>query len=263
VRGQVPESIRAVQWKDLLHVNKLEALHELSISAPWLVASWIAASRGWLPVALACSFMFFLTGLRQVHNAYHYALGVSRAAHDWVMLALSVLMLGSMHAVQINHLRHHRHCMETDDIEAMSAREPAWRAIAVGPLFPLRLHRKALAVATARQRRWILLELLANGGWIAVVFWVLELRWLQYHVAAMAAGQCLTSFFAVWTVHHDCEEGGPIARTIRGRVKAFASYEMFFHLEHHLFPAVPTRRLPILAGRLDAVAPELGAKRVF
>jgi fatty acid desaturase len=118
-------------------------------------------------------------------------------------------------------------------------------------------------VATPRQRRWILLELLANAGWIAVVFWVLELRWLQYHVAAMAAGQCLTSFFAVWTVHHDCEEEGPIARTIRGRVKAFLSYEMFFHLEHHLFPAVPTRRLPILAGRLDAVAPELGAKRVF
>ena len=46
-------------------------------------------------------------------------------------------------------------------------------------------------------------------------------------------------------------------------MKAFVSYEMFFHLEHHLFPAVPTRRLPILAGRLDAVAPELGAKRVF
>src|SRR6266446_8182927 len=75
---------------------------------------------------------------------------ISRAAHDWVMLALSVLMLGSMHAVQINHLRHHRHCMEADDIEAMSAREPVWRAIAVGPLFPLRLHGKALAVATAR-----------------------------------------------------------------------------------------------------------------
>jgi fatty acid desaturase len=132
-----------------------------------------------------------------------------------------------------------------------------------GPALSLRLHRKALEVATARQRRWILLELLANTAWIAVVFWVLELRWLQYHVAAMAAGQCLTSFFAVWTVHHDCEEGGPTARTIRGRVKAFMSYEMFFHLEHHLFPAVPTRRLPILAGRLDAVAPELGAKRVF
>jgi hypothetical protein len=33
----------------------------------------------------------------------------------------------------------------------------------------------------------------------------------------MAAGQYLTAFFAVWTVHHPCEAArGPIARTIRG-----------------------------------------------
>jgi fatty acid desaturase len=55
-----------------------------------------------------------------VHNAYHYALGVSRAATEWVMLALSVLMLGSMHAVQVNHLRHHRYCLGEEDVEAMA-----------------------------------------------------------------------------------------------------------------------------------------------
>ena len=78
------------------------------------------------------------------------------------------------------------------------------------------------------------------------------------------AGQCHTAFFAVWTVHHGCEAArGPIARTIRGRVKAVISYDMFFHVEHHLYPAVPTRRLPILARRLDAVAPELAVRRVF
>jgi fatty acid desaturase len=31
---------------------------------------------------------------------------------------------------------------------------------------------------------------------------------------------------------------------------------MFFHLEHHLFPQVPTARLHILARRLDAAEPE-------
>jgi fatty acid desaturase len=38
---------------------------------------------------------------------------------------------------------------------------------------------------------------------------------------------------------------------------------MFYHLEHHLFPAVPTSHLPELARRLDAVAPALNSKRVF
>src|SRR5437899_10612802 len=154
-----------VEWKDLRRLRPTEVVQELLISAPWLLASWFAAAQGVYAAAFACSFMFFLTGLRQVHNAYHCALGLSRGATEWVMFVLSVLMLGSMHAVQINHLRHHRHCMEADDIEAMSARWPAWRAIVAGPLFPLRLHGTALEVATSRQRRWIHLELLANAAW--------------------------------------------------------------------------------------------------
>ncbi|HLG57634.1 MAG TPA: fatty acid desaturase [Vicinamibacterales bacterium] len=35
----------------------------------------------------------------------------------------------------------------------------------------------------------------------------------------------------------------------------FLSYDMFHHVEHHLFPAVPTCRLPELSRRLDLVAP--------
>jgi fatty acid desaturase len=98
---------------------------------------------------------------------------------------------------------------------------------------------------------------------VVAVFFVLEIRWLEYHVVAMLLGQCLTGFFAVWTVHHDCDPQGRFARTIRHRAKAFMTYNMFYHVEHHLFPAVPTCRLPVLAQRLDAVAPELAANKVF
>jgi len=256
--------LRGIEWRDLRDLSGREVVHELTLSAPWLAGSLAAAAWGhWVP-AFACSFMFFLTGLRQAHNAQHYALGLPRVATDGVMLALSIAMLGSMHAVQTNHLRHHRFCLEEEDVEGMSARMPAWRAIALGPLFPLRLHRQALAVASIRQRRWIHAELAANVVWIVVALGLLEVTWLRYHVAAMAAGQCLTAFFAVWTVHHGCERlRGPIARTIRGRVKALISYDMFFHVEHHLYPAVPTCRLPVLARRLDAASPELAARRVF
>jgi fatty acid desaturase len=256
--------LRGVEWKDLRELSRAEVAHELLISAPWLAGSLTAAAWDHHLPALACSFMFFLTGLRQAHNAQHYALGLPRLATDGVMLLLSVAMLGSMHAVQTNHLRHHRFCLEDQDVEGASARLSAWRAIVVGPLFPIRLHREALAVSSARQRRWIHAELAVNGLWIIAVLLLLDVAWLRYHVAAMAVGQCLSAFFAVWTVHHGCEAArGPIARTIRGGVKAVLSYDMFFHVEHHLYPAVPTRRLPILARRLDAVAPELAARRVF
>jgi fatty acid desaturase len=86
---------------------------------------------------------------------------------------------------------------------------------------------------------------------------------LRYHVTAMLVGQCLTAFFAVWTVHHDCDRYHFIARTVRNRVKNVMTLSMFFHVEHHLFPGVPTCHLDVVAQRLDAAAPELSRMRVF
>jgi fatty acid desaturase len=262
--GDLP-FIRAgdVEWIDLLPLKPHEVVHELLISLPWLAGSLLAAAHGHFAIALACSFMFFLTGLRQVHNAFHHALGLPRAASDAVMLVLSVLMLGSMHAVQVNHLRHHRHCMAEDDIEAMGARRSAMGAILLGPWYPWCLHRKALEVATPGERKWIHAELVANGLWIGAVVFLLDIAALQYHVAAMALGQCFTAFFAVWTTHHGCVEAGPVARTIRNRFKALVTYDMFYHFEHHTFPSVPTCKLAVLAKRIDACAPELPLRKVY
>ena len=251
----------SIEWKDLTELSKWDVFHNLTLSIPWLLASWVLYAFGYTVLGLGCSFRFFMTGLRQVHDAYHYLLGVSRVKTEALMFVQSVLMLGSMHAIQINHLRHHRLCMQAEDIEAMSARMPAWRAILMGPFFPWRLHKKALAIGTKNQRAWIGAELLANVVWVVLVFVFLDVQWLKYHVCAMAIGQCLTSFFAVWTVHHDCPDDR--ARTIRGKWRGLVSYNLFFHAEHHLFPRVPSRNLPMIAQRLDKVAPHLTTYRVF
>jgi len=255
--------IRSVAWRDLVYVSRLEVVRELLLSVPWLAASILLAHRGYYLPALGFSFVFFLTGLRQVHNAYHYALGIPRRATEGVMFVLSVMMLGSMHAVQFNHLQHHKHCMDDDDVEGASARMSALGALLMGPWFPVRLHFKALQVAAPRQFRWIIAELLANAAWIVAVFAFLDVAALKYHVIIMAIGQCLTSFFAVWTVHHDCDRSHFIARTLRHRLKSLVFFDMFFHVEHHLFPKVPTCHLALLAKRLDQAAPELQHKQVF
>ena len=110
--------------------------------------------------------------------------------------------------------------------------------------------------AHGRVRRWMLAELAGNFAVVGLVAGVLPERILLYHLSAMAIGQCLTAFFAVWTVHHDCAEATPPARTIRHPVRRIVTFNMFFHLEHHLFPQVPTARLHLLARRIDAAAPE-------
>ena len=239
--------VRAVQWRDLTKLNMAEMIRELTLSLPWLALSLFFAHRGLYGPALAFSFMFFLAGLRQVHNAHHYALGLSRQATEWVMLALSLLMLGSMHAVQINHLRHHRHLMDEDDVEAISARMKWWQALLFGPMFPVLLHWKAFSVGSLVSAAWMFASPLA----------------FRHHVIAMLAGQCLTAFFAVWTVHHDCDRYHFIARTVRNRAKNVMTLSMFFHVEHHLFPSVPTCYLNVVAQRLDDTAPELSRMRVF
>ena len=93
-----------VQWRDLAAATPADAIRELLLPLPWLAGSLILAEFELYPPALLASFVFFLTGLRVVHGAFHYTLGLPRRATDCVMFAFSLAMLGSMHAVQWNHL---------------------------------------------------------------------------------------------------------------------------------------------------------------
>ena len=243
--------VRAVPWRDLLQLTWAEKAWELILPLPWLVGSFASYASGHWILGAVCSFYLFLTGLRQSHGAQHYTLGIPRRLQDLVMFVLSLLMLGSMHAVQVSHLHHHRHCLDEDDAEGSTARLAWWRAILVGPLFPLRLHRAAWRLGSPVKRRWIAAEvagLLAVAG-LTIVF--PRLQALCWHVLAMLIGESLTGFFAVWTVHHGCEPEGLFARTQRGRWVNRLGYSMFYHAEHHLFPAVPTCHLSCLAERLD------------
>lgn len=255
------ERLRNVEWRDLLPLSRAEVVYETLIATPWLTVSlvgWhLAASShtSFALVALASAFFFFLTGLRQVHNAYHYALGLGRRSTDLTMLALSVAMMSAMHAVQTTHLNHHRHCLDDNDVEGRAAQRTWWHALAGGPAFAVHLHRSGWALANARTRRWIAAELIALAV-MALAAVLIDWLPLRAHVVTMIAGQCFTAFFAVWTVHHDCQPLDRIARTQRGWLKNVVSYDMFHHVEHHLFPAVPTCHLPELSRRLDRVAPE-------
>src|SRR5262245_18947463 len=136
-----------VEWRDLVPLTKGERFWELTLPLPWFVLSLYFYGRGWWWAGLACSFFLFLTGLRESHNAQHCSLGISRRAHDYVLFALSMLMLASMHAVQVTHLHHHRHCLEKEDSEGATARTAWWKALLTGPLFACRLHASAWRLA--------------------------------------------------------------------------------------------------------------------
>jgi fatty acid desaturase len=254
--------VRQVQWRDLLEMTRLQKWLELTLPLPWLLLSLYFYSRSIWPIAAFCSFYFFLTGLRQSHGAQHYSLGVAKGFQDAILFILSLLMLGSMHAVQVSHLHHHRHCLDEDDTEGATARLPWWRAVLLGPIFPLRLHYAAWRLGSPVKRFWIAAEVAGIFAVLIASILVSNLV-LRCHVATMFAGESLTGFFAVWTVHHDCDPNGVYSRTQRGRWINRLFYNMFYHTEHHLFPLVPTCHLSRLAARLDAVSTDIQSKQVL
>ena len=252
------DRVRAVAWRDLVPMRPIDGCVECLHPAPWLLGSWLLAGQAAWPGAICCSFMFFLTALRLNHEAIHFNLGLSRRGHFRVLHGLSVLMLGSNNAVASNHLQHHAHLGTRRDLEGKAGRMGLWGVLAYGPLFPFEMHAAAWRRGSPELRRRMRIDLGLNLGMVAAALGSGS-GVLVYHLLAMNVAQCLTAFFAVWITHHHCVDAALVARTQRSRLLNLLSYSMFFHLEHHLFPAVPVRRLSLLAARLDAAVPELAA----
>jgi fatty acid desaturase len=254
--------IREIPWRDLVALAPVERWRELLLPLPFLIAARVAFALDGVTVTLLASAYFFLAGLRVVHDAFHSNLALPRRVNNAVLLALSGLMLGSMHAVRLTHLQHHRDCLGPGDVEGNTARRSALVAIAAGVAFPVALHRAAWRIADRTGRRWIVAELALTSGLVALAA-LAGAPQLTNHVVLMLIAQTLTGFFAVWTVHHDVDPDRQIARTLRSRVKSALALGMFFHLEHHLFPRVPTCHLPALSDRLERAAPALSKARVY
>lgn len=250
---------RQVSWRDLVPMRPRDGWVECLHPLPWLALSWTLAAAGLWLFATAASFMFFLTALRLNHEAIHGNLGFGTVGHRRVLHWLSMVMLGSNSAVAFNHLQHHKHLGRPADLEGKAGRMSGWRVLLYGPVFPIEMHAAAWRQGGRALRRRMLIDGAANGAMLGAAA-LTALPVLLYHLAAMLAAQCLTAFFAVWITHHDLDEHELEARTQRGALLNWATYNMFFHLEHHLFPAVPVKRLGQLALRLDAAVPETMAR---
>jgi fatty acid desaturase len=254
------EIVQKVNWKDLRHLSIKEMLIENNLTIPWVLASWGLAYFGYYVWALPFSAFFFLTALRQVHNGFHNSLGTDKRLVWFTLFSNSVLMMASIHAVKFNHIRHHKYCLSDEDYEGKSARMSWLGAILYGPVHMFLIHKVTLKKGNSNYKKNVLAELAAIALFAAFVFYF-QITFLMYHIIVMVIGEFLMAFFAVWTVHHDTED--QFARTQRGGWKNKITFSMFFHLEHHLFPAVPTIKLPELARRIDAVLPELEKKNTF
>ncbi|HYF03813.1 MAG TPA: fatty acid desaturase [Patescibacteria group bacterium] len=258
---QHSEIVKQIYWRDLTKLSLKEMLIENNLTIPWALASWGLAYFGYYAFALPFSALFFLTALRQVHNGFHNSLGTNRFLTWMTLFTNSILMMASMHAVKFNHIRHHKYCLGEEDYEGKSAGMTWLGAILYGPKHMYLIHKVALELGNSKYRKNVAIELASILIFTTIIF-AFTIDFLIYHAIIMFLGEMLSAFFAVWSVHHDCEDE-TIARTQRTKWKNIITYSMFYHLEHHLFPAVPTIKLPELAKRIDEALPELVKKNTF
>jgi beta-carotene hydroxylase len=209
-------------------------------------------------------FLIFVAVVTVTHDVVHGSLGLGPRQTEWALFVFGAVLLESGHAYRTTHLQHHRSFPGPDDPEGDPARMTLWTAVLHGPLFLPRLWWWAYRRNSGRpgQRLWLLLE----AAWAVavpvagVLLWAYTPAVLVYVVLAIV-GSWVYPLLTVYLPHHGYGDT-PLTQTgsLRGRVIPALFLELTYHLEHHLYPGVPSHHLAELARRLDPFFQEAGVR---
>lgn len=250
----------ATLGRDLLRTSPRQ--RALALVRPYLgiggfaVASYFGV--WWLAPVIV--FAIFVSVVTVTHDVVHDALELGRGASEFALFALGTVLLESGHAYRITHRQHHRVFPGPDDPEGDPARLPLPGAILYGPLFLPRLWCWAVRRRGHCERLWLLTEAGVAIGFIAGGILLFPLTSAPLLYAALVIAGSWT--YPLLTVHLPHRHYGdtPLTQThtLRGRIIPAVFLELTYHLEHHLYPQVPSHNLPELARRLDPYLREAG-----
>ncbi len=238
---------------DLLRVSPRRRAISLALPFLWCGAYFGFAALGWWPAAvLALVGLSFVTYGSTSHDLVHRNLGLPRRVNDVLLCVIELLALRSGHAYQAAHLHHHARYPHADDIEATAARRSWLGALAEGVVFQPRIWLWAARNAKG-VRGWVVGEgvaCLALAG-LAVGLAAVTPAFLVY-AALMVTGAWVIPLVTSYLPHDPDAEGELFqTRAFRGVILSVIALAHLYHLEHHLYPAVPHHNWRELARRLD------------
>lgn len=227
----------------------------LSLASPFvLFASYFlfAAMEVW-PVAVGCVVALSFVSFGSVsHDLVHRSLGLSKQWNEFFLTAIELLMLRSGRAYRLVHLNHHARFPHGDDPEGEAAHGSVYAAFLRGPTYFMRLWWWAVREHPAHRVRLYVEAcgiLTCVAAAISTVYFTLT---PLIYVALAYAGTWVIPF-ATSFVPHTPRGDNPLSRTrrFRGVIARVIAFDHLYHLEHHLYPAVPHHRWRELAVRLD------------
>jgi beta-carotene hydroxylase len=186
------------------------------------------------------------------HDLVHRNLGLSQRTNDLLLVLIEMLALRSGTAYRLAHLHHHRWFPADDDIEGAAAKMSLTGALIEGIRFQTRIYLWAWRKYPRYRKQ------LNREGFMVVIAYVSSILILPWNVSPflytvlMTVGAWIIPFITSW-IPHDPSGQDEIhqTRVFRGVVFKVLAWEHLYHMEHHLYPAVPHHNWPALARRLD------------
>jgi beta-carotene hydroxylase len=200
-------------------------------------------------------FLTFVAVVTVTHDVVHGTLGLNKRQSEHALFAMGIVLLESGHAYRLTHHQHHTTFPGDNDPEGYPAKMGLIGAVLYGPVFLSRLWLWAFQRSRRMpmQRLWLVVEaaippLVFIAG---IVLWKTTPAVLVYAVQAIV-GSWVYPLLTVYLPHKDYGDT-PLTQThtLRGTLIPTLFLELTYHLEHHLYPQVPSHHLAELARRLD------------
>jgi fatty acid desaturase len=231
----------------------------------YLAGYAVSAGTGHWVIALATLFLLVVAVVSTMHDVVHGVLGLRRRGTDLALFGLGALVLVSGHAYRRTHQHHHRVFPDESDPEGVAARWGPLRALADGPVHIARIWWWAMSRTRRRSARgWLAAEaVVAVTLPVAAVLLRDVAPAFSLYVLLVLTGGWL---YPLMTVHLPHRHFGATpelqAHTLRGRLVPPLLLEQTYHLEHHLYPRVPSHKLPRLARRIEPLLRARGVEPV-
>ncbi len=247
---------------DLLDLSFGQRFFSLALPFLWCAGYFVFALRDWWwPAIFALVALSFVTYGSVSHDLVHRNLGLPRWVNDVLLCVIELLALRSGHAYQAAHLHHHARFPHDDDVEAIRASRSLLGAFVEGFVGQVRIWIWAVRNAPT-VRGWVIGEGIVIVAMVAVAL-VVATPVFAVYVALLVMGSWIIPLVTSY-LPHDPHGNNALAQTraFRGVLASLLALEHLYHLEHHLYPAVPHHHWATLANRLDPHFERAGVKVV-
>lgn len=249
---------------DLTRVSRFRVVISLATPFVWIgLYFWFASWEWWVPAVGCLVCLSFVTYGSISHDLVHSNLGLPRRVNDFLLTWIELLALRSGHAYRLAHLHHHALYPREDDVEGAAARMSLVRCLLEGVIFQPKIWWWAVTHCH-RERGLIIAE--GFGVVALIIFSAVACFWTPVflvYVVLMIMGSWIIPLVTSY-IPHDPHSDTELRQTrlFRGRVASIVAFEHLYHLEHHLYPAVPHHHWPELARRLDPYFDRAGVRAI-